>query len=320
VLLAILIVSLLQLADAQQPAKVPRIGYLTTDTGGRGSRNAEALRQGLRDLGYVEGQNIAIELRSAEGNDRLPALAEELVRIKVDLIFAAGGTPVSFAAKKATNVIPIVFVGSLDPVAVGLVDSLARPGGNLTGFSIGAPGMYGKRLELLKETIPTLSRVGVLLNPANSAADVVLKEIRSAGQDMGLQVQSLEVRRPNDIDSAFVAATKAQIGALVVTQQPPVSTNPKRVVELAAKHRLPAIYTDPTWIAANGLMSYGPNIPDLYRRAAVSMDKILKGTKPGDLPVEQPIKYELVINLKTAKALGITIPQVVMMRAERVIK
>jgi putative ABC transport system substrate-binding protein len=321
VLLAILSLSFFQLAEAQQPAKVPRIGYLTTDTGGRGSRNAEALRQGLRDLGYVEGQNIAIELRSAEGNnDRLPAMAAELVRLKVDLIFAAGGTPVSFAARKATNVIPIVFVGSIDPVFVGLVDSLARPGGNITGFSTGAPGMYGKRLELLKETLPTLSRVGVLLNPANAAADVVFKEIRSAGQDMGLQVHSLEVRSPNDIDSAFVAATKALIGALVVTQQPPVSTNPKRVVELAAKRRLPAIYTDPTWIAADGLMSYGPNIPDLYRRAAISVDKILKGTKPADLPVEQPVKYELMINLKTAKTLGLTIPPGVLMRAEKVIK
>jgi putative ABC transport system substrate-binding protein len=307
------------LVHAQQPGKVPRIGYLTTGTG-RNSPNAEALRQGLRDLGYVEGQNIAIEHRSAKGNnDRLTALAAELVRLKVDIIFAASGPPAA-AAKKATSTIPIIFVGTVDPVASGLVASLARPGGNVTGFSIGAPGLYGKRLELLKETIPRLTRVGLLLNPASPSGDVILKETRAAGQELGVQIQSLEVQRPNDFESAFAAAIKAQAGALVVAQQAPISLNQKRIVELAAKRRLPAIYADTDWINAGGLMSYGPSYTDLYRRSAVYVDKILKGRLPSDLPVQQPMKYELMINLKTAKALGLTIPPVVLMRAERVVK
>jgi putative ABC transport system substrate-binding protein len=272
-------------------------------------------------LGYVEGKNIAIEYRSAEGKlDRLPAVAAELVRIKVDLIFAAGGTAVAFAAKEATKISPIVFVGSIDPVSVGLVASLARPGGNITGFSVGAPGLYGKRLELLKETLPRLSRVGLVSNPVNPASDVALKETRAAAKDLGVQVQSLDVRSPNDFESAFEAATKAKVGALVVAQQAPITTNRKRIVELAAKRRLPAIYADTESVDAGGLMFYGPSILDLYRRAADYVDKILKGRHPSDLPVQQPIKFELMINLKTAKALGLTIPPVVLMRAEKVIK
>jgi putative ABC transport system substrate-binding protein len=307
-------------ARAQQPKKVPRLGYLTTDTGRHTSSHTEALRQGLRDLSYVEGKNIAIEYRSAEEKlDRLPGLAEELVRLKVDIIFAASG-PSAAAAKKATSAIPIIFVGTVDPVAAGLVDSLARPGGNVTGFSIGAPGLYGKRLEIIKETVPRLTRVGFLWN-ANPSAEFMLKEIRTAGQELGVQAQSLEVRSPDDIDRAFEAATKAQAGALVVAQQPAINLNQKRIVELAAKRRLPAIYADTDWIQAGGLMSYGPSIPDLYRRAAVYVDKILKeGRTPADLPVQQPMKYELMINLKTAKTLGLTIPPVVLMRAERVVK
>jgi putative ABC transport system substrate-binding protein len=307
------------LAHAQQAKKMPRIGYLAA-TFGRDSPNAEALRQGLRDLGYVEGQNIAIEYRSAEEKlDRLPALAEELVRLKVDIIFAASGPPAA-AAKKATSAIPIIFVGTVDPVASELVASLARPGGNVTGFSIGAQGLYGKRLEILKETLPRVSRVGLLLNAASPSGDVILKETRAAGQELGVQVQSLDVRSPNDIESAFAAATKAQAGALVVAQQAPISSNQKRIVELAAKRRLPAIYADTDWIHAGGLMSYGPSYTDLYRRAAVYVDKILKGRTPADLPVQQPMKYELMINLKTAKALNLSIPPVVLMRAERVVK
>ncbi|MSP41723.1 MAG: ABC transporter substrate-binding protein, partial [Deltaproteobacteria bacterium] len=308
------------LAEAQQPKKVPRIGYLAAGFG-RGSPNAEALRLGLRGLGYVEGQNIAIEFRSAEGNnDRLPGLAEELVRLKVDIIFAASGPPAA-AAKKATSAIPIIFVGTVDPVASGLVASLARPGGNVTGFSIGAQGLYGKRLEILKETVPRVSRVGLLLNAASPSGDVILKETRAVGQELGVQIQSLDVRSLNDIDSAFEAATKAQVGALVVAQQVPINTNPKRIVELAAKRRLPAIYADTDWIQVGGLMSYGPSYTDLHRRSAVYVEKILKeGRTPADLPVQQPMKYELMINLKTAKTLGLTIPPIVLMRAERVVK
>jgi ABC-type uncharacterized transport system substrate-binding protein len=317
VFLAILSFSFLQLAAAQQPKKIPLMGYLSSGSG-RGSPNAEALRQGLRELSYVEGQNLAIEYRSSEGNiDRFPALAAELVRRKVDIIFAAGAGG-GRAAKKATSTIPIIFVGSTDPVATGLVDSLARPGGNITGFSAGAPGLYGKRLEFLKETVPKLTRVGFLWNPATPGG--LLKEIRGAGQELGVQVQSLEVRSPKDIDSAFETATKAQAGALVVAQQSPMTTNQKQIVELAAKRRLPAIYPDTDSIHVGGLLSYGPSNTDLYRRAATYVDKILKGTKPADLPVEQPIKFELMINLKTAKALGLTIPPGVMMRAEKVTK
>jgi len=306
-------------AQAQQRGKVPLMGYLSGGTG-RESPSAKAFRQGLKELSYVEGQNIAIEYRSVEGNmDRLPGLAAELVRLKADIIFAAGGTQ-AVAAKKATSTIPIIFVGSPDPVATGLVASLARPGGNVTGFSTGAPGLYGKRLEFLKETLPRLTRVGVLWNPASPFGDVIFKEIRTAGQELGVQVQSLEVRSSSDIDRAFEAATKTQAGALVVAQQGPITTNQKRIVELAAKRRLPAIYSDTEWIHVGGLMSYGPDSADIYRRAAVYVDKILKGTKPADLPVQQPIKYELMINLKTAKALGLTIPPGVLMRAETVVK
>ena len=304
------------LAEAQQLGKVPRIGYLSN--GGRESPNAEALRQGLRALSYVEQKNIAIEYRSAEGNiDRLPGLAAELVGLKVDIIFATGGAA-AVAAKKATSTIPIIFVGSPDPVATGLVASLARPGGNVTGFSSGAPGLDGKRLEIIKETVPRLTRVGFLWNPFYSS--VSIKEIRSVGKELGVQAQSLEVRNPDDIDRAFEAATKAQVGALIVAQQSPITFNSKRIVELAAKRRLPAIYPDTPWIHDGGLMSYGPSSADSHRRAAVYVDKVLKGRPPSDLPVQQPMKYELMINLKTAKALGLTIPPVVLMRAERVVK
>ena len=215
--------------EAQQPGKIPRMGYLGANTGSRGSLYG-ALRQGLRDLSYVEGQNIAIEIRSPEGNfDRHPSLASELVRLKVDIIFASGNQA-AVAAKKATSTIPIIFVGAVDPVATGLVASLARPGGNVTGFSVGAPGLNGKRLEIIKETIPRLTRVGVLLNPTNPS--VGLKEIRSAGQELGVQIQSFEVRSPSDIDHAFEAATKAQAGALIVSQQAPIISNQKRIVKL----------------------------------------------------------------------------------------
>jgi len=306
-------------AEAGQQGKVHRLGYLANAV--RGSPNEEAFRQGLSGLGYVEGQNVVIEYRWTEGNNELlPGFAAELVRLKVDIIVVAGGTPAVLAAKNATSAIPIVFVGSIDPVAVGLVASLAQPGGNITGLAIGAPGLYGKRLELIKETIPRLSSVGLLSNPSNAATATVFKETQIAAKDLGVQVQSLEVRSANDFDGAFETAIKAHVGALIVAQQPPINTNAKRIVELSAKSRLPAIYQDSAWPDGGGLMSYGPSIPDLYRRSAIYVDKILKGTKPANLPVEQPRKFELIINLNAAKQIGLTFPQSVLYRADRVIK
>ncbi len=308
-------------AEAQQPKKIPRIGVLGAQSAIRASDRLGGLRQGLRDLGYAEGKNITVEYRWANGmNDRLPALAVELVRLKVDAIVIAGGTPAIQAAKRATSTIPIVFVGSSDPVALGLVVSLARPGGNVTGLSLGSPELYGKRLELLKETIPRVSRVAVLSDPANSSTHLSLREIRATARALGLQVQALDARRPNDLEAAFEAATRARAGALIVLQQPTITTQRKLVIDLAAKNRLPAIYTNTEWPDSGGFMSYGANFADLYRRAAVYVDKILKGTRPADLPVEQPTKFEFVINLKTAKQIGVTIPPNVLARADRVIK
>jgi putative tryptophan/tyrosine transport system substrate-binding protein len=304
-------------AGGQRAGKVPRLGFLAVSR----LPYHEGFRQGLRELGYAEGKNLHIDYRYAEGKiERLPGLAAELVRLKVDVIVSAGGTPVIMAAKNATNAIPITFVGSADPVALGIVASLARPGGNVTGLNIGAPELYGKRLELLKEAVPGTARAALLLNPDNPAAHLVLKETQISAQALGLQIQSLEVRGLNDFEGAFDAAIKGRVGALIVAQNPPITTHPKRVVELAAKHRLPAMYAVGEYVADGGLMAYGPSMPDLYRRAAAYVDKILKGAKPADLPVEQPTKFELVINLKTAKQLGLTIPPEVLMRADKVIK
>jgi putative ABC transport system substrate-binding protein len=302
--------------EAQQ-LKIPRIGFLAF------SRQSyhDGLRQGLRELGYVEGQNILIEYRSAEGKiDRLPELASELVRLKVDLIISAGGTPVILAAKNATDAIPITFVGSSDPVALGLVATLARPGGNMTGLTIGGPELYGKRLELLKESIPKVSRAAILLNPDNPAAQLALKEAQTSGRVLGVQVRSLEVRSGDDFENAFRSAIDGRVNGLVVAQNLPITAHVQRVVELARKNRLPAIYATGEWSDIGGLMSYAPKFIDLYRRAATYVDKILKGAKPADLPVEQPTKFELVINLKTAKQIGLTIPPNVLARADRVIK
>ncbi len=317
-LLATVLLITVSQAQAQQARKLPVIGYLSNT--GREAANAEAFRKSLTDLGYVDGKTIAIEHRSSDGNtDRLPGLAAELVRLRVDVIVAAGGAP-GGAAKNATVAIPIIFVGSTDPVAAGLVASLARPGGNITGFTVGAQGLYGKRLELLHEVVPRLSRVGLLLNPTNPSAEVAFKEVRGAGQELNVKVQSLEVRRHDDIDRVFEATTKTQIEALVVAQHPPINTYSNRVIELAVKRRLPAIYQDKVWPDTGGFMSYGPSISDLYRRAAIYVDKILRGAKPADLPVEQPTKFEFVVNLKTAKQIGLTIPPNVLVRADRVIR
>ena len=309
-----------RIVEAQQPKKVAQIGVLNQSSANFMSKQLEAFRQGLRELGYVEGQNVAIEYRYAEGKlDRLPDLAVELVRLKVDVI-AATSTPAVLAAKNTTKEIPIVFHTIGDPVASGVVASLAQPGGNITGLTMGDAELNGKRLELLKDAIPKLSRAAILWNPTSTGTQLSLKETRAAAQALKLQLQSLEVRRPKDIEPAFDAATRAKTGAMIVTQAPPITTYAKRIVDLAAKHRLPTIYPQRQWPDTGGLMSYGANLEDGYRQLATYVDKLLKGAKPADLPVEQPMKFELVINLKAARQIGLTIPPNVLARAAKVIK
>lgn len=317
--LAGLMLPSVHLTEAQQQAKVPKIGWL----GGRSAASAtglDGLRRELRALGYVEGKNIVFEDRYAEGKlDRLPALADELVRLKIDVLLTPS-TITALAAKNATRTIPIVFISVGDPVAVGLVDSLARPGGNVTGFTDISAVLAGKRLELLKETIPKLSRVAVLWNPQEPGSAQQWKESQLPARELGLQLHSMEVSSADKYESAFKEATKARSAALAVTQNTLATSNLKQIAELAAKNRLPAIYTRGEYVDSGGLMYYGVDQAEPYRRAAVFVDKVLKGTKPADIPVEQPTKFELLINLKTAKALGLTIPAMVLMRAEKVIK
>ena len=309
-------------AHAQQPKKAARIGILRSDSP---SPNAPvetlvAFRGGLRELGYVEGQNIFLEYRWAEGRyERLPDLAAELVRLKVDVI-STTATPATNAAKQATKTIPIVFVNVSDPVASGLVASLARPGGNITGLTNISSDLSGKQLELLKESVPGATRVAVLWNPANPAAALQLKETEAAARSLKVQLQLQEVRDPKDLDTAFSAMTRGRPNALFVLADPMLSTYRSRIADLAVRGRLPTIYWLRSFTDAGGLMSYGPSNADLNRRAATYVDKILKGTKPADLPVEQPTKFEFVINLKTAKQIGLTIPPNVLARADRVIK
>jgi ABC-type uncharacterized transport system substrate-binding protein len=307
--------------EAQPADKIARIGLL----GGRGAspQNYAAFLQGLRDLGYVEGRNVVIEYRDPEGKfERLPALAAELVALKVDVIVAPA-TPMALAAKQATRTIPIVFV-SLDAVNSGLVTSLARPGGNLTGLSALLPDLVGKCLELLKQAVPRVSRVAVLWQPG-AFPERTEKDMRTgaevAGGALGVRLQFVEARGPADFERAFSEMTKARADALTVLPSVTFIRERRRLVHLAAKHRLPAVYSVTEFVIdAGGLMVYGPNVPDLHRRAAVYVDKILKGAQPGDLPVEQPTRFELLINLKTAKALGLTIPPWVLARADQVIE
>jgi putative tryptophan/tyrosine transport system substrate-binding protein len=315
-ILAVVIVAFVHLAEAQRPKKVFRIGFLA----GSSENNLRGLRQGLRELGYVEGKNITIDSRVAEGKfDRFPALAAELVLLKVDVIVTQG-TPAATAAKNATSTIPIIMSGGTDPVATGLILSLARPGGNITGVTIMNEELAGKRLELLKETGPKVSRLGVLWNSANPGVAVVFKQTQSAAQELSLSLQSLEVKTVNDLQGAFDATTRSGVNGLVPLPAAPISNHLKLVADLAVKNRLPSIYDRSDFVEAGGLMSYGPNLPDMSRRAATYVDKVLKGANPGELPVERPTKFELVINLKTAKVLGLTIPPVVLMRVDRVIK
>ncbi len=305
--------------EAQQPGKVYRIGYLSSNLE---SNRREAFRQGLRDLGYIEGQNIIIEYRIAEGKrDKLPDLVAELIRLEVDVIFAFSGTAIQ-AAKKATSTVPIVSVSG-DPVRAGLVASLARPGGNITGLANLTPELAGKRLELLRETVPQVSRVAVLWerrDTFDSDSALRMKETQSAAPSLGIKLQSIEVRGVNDFEPAFSAMKKDRAGALVPLRGTLINNQRKRIVELAAKNRLPSMYDAREFAEEGGLMSYGTILADLDRRAATYVDKILKGAKPADLPVEQPMKFEFVINLKTARQIGLTIPPNVLARADRVIK
>jgi len=302
-------------AKAQQ-GKVHRIGLL--HPGLRPQLDYEVFRQALRDLGYLEGRNIVIEERLAEGKaERLRSLAAELVRLKVDVIIT-NSTPGTRAAKEATSTIPIVMTGSADPVGAGLVANLARPGGNITGLSIMAPDLDGKRLELLKETIPKVPRMAMLLEAANRGMARRLEATRVAAHALGVSLHPVEVQQPFDFETAFAKMTKAGAGALLV----PNLFNPysRELVDLATKHRIPTLYDSRHFVEAGGLMAYGPPTADQYRRAAAYVDKILKGAKPGDLPIEQPTKLELLINLKTAKALGLTIPPSILLRADKVIE
>jgi putative ABC transport system substrate-binding protein len=308
-------------AQAQQTAKIPRIGYVLGSGDRTPGSSIAIFRQGLRDLGYIEGNNILIEYRYTEGKeDRIPSLVSELMQLKVDILVSLQ-VPVILAAKQVTKTIPIVMVITGDPVAAGLVDSLARPGGNVTGVTRLMRELSGKRLEMLKEAVPTIARVGVLSDANNVTTINLFKEYEAAARALKIPIQSLEVRGPNpDLEGAFQAAAKRRISALITVRNPVLIRNSKRIAELAIKNRLPLMCEGSDFVEAGGLMSYSGNDAENFRRAAVYVDKILKGKKPADLPVEQPTKFEFAINLKTAKALNLTIPQSVLFRADKVIK
>ena len=305
-------------AEAQQTGKVYRIGFLGSPLAG--AHLVDALRQGLRERGWVEGQNLVIESRSAEGKlERWPDLAADLIRLKVDVIVSSL-SPAIRAAMQQTSTIPIVMAGVNDPVGAGFVASLARPGGNVTGLSMLVTELSGKRLELLKETLPNLWRVAFLWNPTQPGQALALKDTQEAARALGVTLISMEVRTREDLESVFGAIAKERAGALIVMTDPVTFSHRGQLTALAARHRLPAMYAIREFVDAGGLMAYGPSFPDSYRRAATYVDKILKGAKPADLPVEQPTKFELVINIKTAKALGLTIPQSMFIRADEVIQ
>jgi putative tryptophan/tyrosine transport system substrate-binding protein len=308
-------------AEAQQPARIPaRIGILIPSSVSFLSARVEAFRQRLREHGYVEGKNIFIEYRYAEGKpERLPDLAAELVRLKVDVIVTVSPSA-TLAAKKASGTTPIVFASANDPVETGLVSSLARPGGNITGLSLMVPDLDGKRLELLKEAFPSVARVAFLWNPSGLRGNLPLTEMEAAAKPLQLKLLSLEVRSLDDFDSAFARAKKEGAQALITIPTALITTQQRQVLDFASKNRLPAMYPASEFVEAGGLMSYAPSYTDLWRRAADFVDKILKGTKPADMPVEQPTKFEFLVNLKTAKQIGLTIPQKVLERADKVIQ
>jgi len=319
-LLAVAIISTPLAAEAQQTGKVWRIGVLETTSVALNAANLEAFRQGLRELGYVERQNYAIEYRSADGRpERFPDLAAELVRLKVDLILTRG-TPAALAAKSASQTIPVVMAASGDPVGSGLVASLGRPGGNVTGLSLFNVEIYAKRVELLRELVPRLTRIAGLFNMSNPVLPLQWKEVERAARSLGIQPQLLDVRRPEDLQRLFDAAAKQRAQALIVGLDGVTQGNLRPIAELAAKQRLPSMYAEKAYAAVGGLITYGASDFHMYQRAATFVDRIFKGAKPADLPVEQPTKFELVINLKTAKALGLTIPQSLLIRADQIIE
>jgi putative ABC transport system substrate-binding protein len=320
ILLIVAVAVVAATAQAQQPAKTPRIGYLTGSSISAITDRTEAFRQGLHELSYIDGKNIVIEWKSAEGKiDRLPALAAELVRLRVDIIVTTGASPTR-AAKESTNTIPIVMAQDIDPVGSGFVASLARPGGNITGLSSLSVDISGKRLELLKETVPRLSRLAVLGTSTVPGTAQALREMEHAAGLFGAKLQFLDVLAPKEIETAFRAAGKERADAVLLLQSFVLNSQRKQIAGLAIKNRLPAIYYAPEWVEDAGLMSYGVSFTDLNRRAAMYVDKILKGAKPADLPVEQPTKFEFIINLKSAKQIGLTIPPNVLARADKVIR
>ena len=323
ILVVVVLLAVAVIATAQQPKKVPRIGYLSAADPTRESARSEAIRQALRELGYIEGQNIAIEYRYAEGKrDRQPELAAELVRLKVDIILVTGAEVLVQAAKNATKTIPIVMMRGADPVEAGLVESLARPGGNVTGITNLSTDLGGKRLELLKDAAPKVSRVAVLYEPTVRADVFQVKEILPvAARALRLTIQPWEVRAGDDFEKVFAALSKERPNGLYVSGgSPRMMANRKRIADLALKSRLPSMYQNREFVDAGGLMSYGADEAESYRRVAYFVDRILKGTKPADLPVEQPTKFELVINQKTAKQIGLKIPPEVLARANKLIK
>jgi putative tryptophan/tyrosine transport system substrate-binding protein len=307
-------------ARAQQPSRVYRIGVLELSPAASNAANFDALRKGLRELGYVEGQNLVLDYRSADGGaERFPQLAAELLRLNVDLIVTRG-TPAVMAAKNATGTVPIVMAASAEPVETGVVARLARPGGNVTGLSALSTELVAKRLELLRETVAGIRRIALLANMENPAVPSQWEEFKTAAPLLGFEAQLLDVRKSEDIARAFHTAIAQRADAIFVQNDTVTLTNRRQLVELAAKHRLPAMYNNREWIDAGGLIAYGVSYPDLYRRAAIFVDKIFKGATPADLPVEQPTKFELVINLKTARALGLDMPPPLLARADEVIE
>jgi len=320
VLICVFLLALGISAQAQEPNKTARIGFLGATSSSTVTARIEAFRQGLRELGYVDGENITIEYRYADGKpERLPGFAAELVHVKVDVI-VTGGPTATRPAKNATDTVPIVMAADLDPVANGFVTSLARPGGNITGLSILAPEISGKQLELLKEIVPKLSRVAFLRNSNEPATPQIIKEIEAASEALQLRLQKLDIRNSKDIEIAFREARNGRADAVVVPVMPILNSERAQIAELALKNRLPSVYGQPEYVENGGLIYYGPSVTAMFRRAATYVDKILKGAKPSDLPVEQPTKFELEINLKTANQIGLTIPPNVLARADKVIR